>query len=391
MLSSGIKQHKQKPKVDITANLKGVVVGTLVLEPVTAIMQGVFFMLELASTRPSAQHETLHSRMHSSLDQYTDPSQKEAGQSTSPMALHNFAPSYGRGAVTSTSPITSPRSSMSKSSLRHSIQQVIRPVTSRSKLLKRSSLRDSKSVYSIPYSVETSPSDGFDMWDTSTVDQQDKETVLYSQGNGLETIPGSRPTSPAHALNGPFTTDESKNISPKADMVEASLPPSPTSERRQQRQRSITPRPSSTRSHTIRESRSSTPDESHIHPLFRSDSPAPPSATPGTVITASPQGGQTLTGEQMRVRSNGSRPSSRLAHSQSFDSSTGRDTLGSDPPPIPGFVLAEASFAGSEPRGRASSMSTARSRAVSMRSERTMGKAESLLREEREDGILVEE
>ncbi|KAF2232108.1 hypothetical protein EV356DRAFT_419805, partial [Viridothelium virens] len=135
-------------------------------------------------------------------------------------------------------------------------------------------------------------SDGFDMWDTSMVDQQDKETVLYSQATGLETIPGSRPVSPARALDGPFPRESS----PKAETVEVALPPSPTTE--QQRQRNCTPTASSIRSQTIHKSRSSTPDESHIHPLFRSDSPAPPSTTPGTIITASPQGGQTLSGEQ---------------------------------------------------------------------------------------------
>ena len=389
MLGHTIKQHNQHHNVKVATNLLSTVAGNLVFALLAAIAQGSFFALELASERPSPHHETLHSRMHSSLERYSEPSRKETRQATPPTALQNFTPSFAGGPTSSSSPIQSPRSSVAKSSLRDSLQQVIRPVTSRTKLLKRSSLRDSKSISSLSYSVETSHSDGFDTWDTSTVDQQDKETVLHSQGTGLETIPGSRSTSPARAFDGDLAEDGSKESSTRAEMLAMSLPPSPSSERRQQR--SITPRPSSIRSPTIRESRSSTPDESHIHPLFRSDSPAPPSATPGTVITASPQGGQILTGEQVRVRSSSSRPTSRLAHSQSFDSYTGREKNGPETPPIPGFVLAEGVFAGSEPRGRAASASTARSRAMSMRSERTVGRAESLWNERREDGALMEE
>lgn len=379
MLGYTLTQDKQNSQVQVQSKLRGAIIGNLVLALFAAMVQGLYLALERTSKRPSSDHETLHSRMQSNVEQFSQSSQQNTREPTPPMALQSFAPPLARPPVAS-SP-TESRSSSPRSSLRHSLHQIIRPVTSKTRLLKRTSLRDSKSVYSIPYSVETSPSDGFDMWDTSTVDQQDKETILQSQGKGLETIPGSRPVSPAHALDGPFPHDESKESSPKAETTEASLPPSPTSEQRQNR--NFTPRPPSTRSQTIRESRSSTPDESHIHPLFRSDSPSPPSATPGTVIIASPQGGHTLTGEQVRARSS-SRPTSRLAHSQSFDSSSGT-------PPIPGLVLAEGAFAGSEPRGRASTISTVRSRAVSIKSDRTVKWTESLLGESREGSVLVEE
>ncbi|KAL9097737.1 MAG: hypothetical protein Q9165_000063 [Trypethelium subeluteriae] len=386
MLGYTITRAKQDPHVQVTASLKSIVVADLVLAPLAVIAQGSFLALHRPSKRPSTDHETLHSRMQSDLGIYPEPSQREATKSTSRMALQRFAqPCTGDAAITS--PTGSPRSSLATSSLRHSLHQVIKPVTSKTRLFKRLSSRDSKSVCSIPYSIETSPSDGFDMWDTSMVTEQDKETILCSQATGLETIPGSRPVSPARALDGPFPEESS----PRAESIEAALPPSPTTE--QQRQRNYTPTASSIRSQTIRESRSSTPDESHIHPLFRSDSPAPPSTTPGTIITASPQGGQTLSGEQMRVRSNSrpSRPSSRLAHSHSFDSTMAPDRRRSEAPPIPGFVLAEGAFIGTEPRGRASSAASVRSRAVSTRSDRTARIAESLISERWEDESLAEE
>ena len=377
MLGYTITQDKRISQVQVSTRLRSVIVGDFVLALLAAAAQGSYLALERTSRRPSSDHETLHSRMQSSIKQHSESSSKTTREQTPPMALQNFAPPLAGSPTVQTQ--RSPSSS-ARSSLRHSLHQVIRPVTSKTRLLGKASLRDSKSACSIRCSEETTPSDGFDMWDTSTVDQQDKEAVLQSQVTGLETIPGSRPVSPAHALDGPFSHDRSKESSPESESIEASLPPSPTPERRQQR--TFTPRPPSTPSPASRESRSSTPDESHIHPLFRSDSPAPPSATPGTVIAASPQGGQTLTGERVRAGSNSrptSRPTSRLAHSQSFDSS-------SSAPPIPGFVLAEGAFAGSEPRGRASSASTVRSR-----SDRTVRRTEGIFGESREGSILEEE
>ncbi|OJJ48816.1 hypothetical protein ASPZODRAFT_13557 [Penicilliopsis zonata CBS 506.65] len=47
------------------------------------------------------------------------------------------------------------------------------------------------------------------------------------------------------------------------------------------------------------------PDERNIHPLFRSGSPTPPTALPGTVVTAAPTAGQTVTVKSARkMRSN---------------------------------------------------------------------------------------
>ena len=380
MLGYTINQHKHKPRVTFAIGLEGAVIGNFALASLAAVAQASFLATELASRRPSSDHETLHSRMQSSLQQPSIIPQKDTEKSLRTVALQSFAPSYARGQTT-VSTAGSPHSSVAGSSLSHSFQQVIRPVTSKTGLLKQSSVRDSKSVYSIPYSVATSPSDGFDMWDTSTVDQQDRETVLQSQVTGLETIPGSRPASP-FVSHGSSPQEGSEESHQSEEIVEASLPPSPTVEYRQQRALA-TPTPS-IRSYTIRESRSSTPDESHIHPLFRSDSPAPPSTTPGTIITASPQAGQTISSDQIRARSS-SRPKTPLAHSQSFEQRK------SSAPPIPGFVLAEGAFAGSEPRGRASTVSTARSRAYSTRSDRTVGRAESLFSVRTEGGALMEE
>jgi hypothetical protein len=375
---------------------QGLILGNIALASVAALIQVAFFVIEVVSRKPSNEHDTLHSRMQSRNDTLDGSTARGSREPTPPMALQSFATDIARGQQQSTKKTDSARSSLAASSIRMSIVHAIRPVTSKTRLLKRGSFRDSKSIYSIPYSVESAQSDAFDTWDTSSVDQRDKETVLHSRGTNLETIPGSRPQSPARALDGPFPEKESTSVSPQSrTTTEPSLPPSPTQQRHD---RVYSPSSASLPLPTMRGSRSSTPapDESHIHPLFRSDSPAPPEVTPGTTITASPQAGQTLPSPQIGTRS-ASRPTSPspLVHSQSFESVstiTGRGRRGSGAPPIPGFVLAEASFAGSEARGRASSCATAaRSRAASMISQQTRGRTESILTEKADEACLAEE
>jgi hypothetical protein len=232
------------------------------------------------------------------------------------------------------SPTFSSRSSQSLKSWRDSLHQVVRPVTSRTKLIGRSSLtRDSRSVYSDAQSTDNaSHYDGFDTWDTSSVDAAARDAVLAapSRGTALEPIPGSRPASPARALDGPFPLEDDEDfervLSPPRLMPDTSRPPSPVV------------------------------SEANIHPLFRTESPIPPPAiTPGTSIEAAPMAQMIACPARAysRMRSNSRTASpSPLVHARSFHDraiSPQRSSRSPSPssrppsrgmtPPIPDFVL----------------------------------------------------
>ncbi|PVH92298.1 hypothetical protein DM02DRAFT_282524 [Periconia macrospinosa] len=235
------------------------------------------------------------------------------------------------------SPTFSARSSQSLQSWRDSLHHVIRPATSRSKLVKP---RSSRSVYSDVQSFDSASQDGFDKWeaDPQIVLQLTAASAQLAQqmpaaptkGTVLEAIPQSRPGSPARALDGPFpASDDDEELPPPPKMMlDTSRPPSPSV------------------------------SEAHIHPLFRSESPVPPpAATPGTSIIASPLSDQAIACpprpySRMRSSSNLSRTASpsRLHHAQSFTNDrtmsphSDRSRSTSPPsrgmtPPIPDFVL----------------------------------------------------
>jgi hypothetical protein len=215
------------------------------------------------------------------------------------------------------------------------------PVTSRSTLISQNSfIRDAPSVYSNRQSVDTvSQSDGFDSWDTSSVSLPVRDAVLQtapSKGTTLAPIPGSRPNSPARALNGPFLSelpeeeDNDKLAPPPKMMPDVSRPTSPAV------------------------------SEAHIHPLFRSESPSglpPPTATPGTSILASPLSKQAIACPPRpfsRMRSNSQLSQTTVSpsglhqvRSYSRDRTTSLKSMSRSPsppsramtPPIPDFVL----------------------------------------------------
>ncbi|KAH7089578.1 hypothetical protein FB567DRAFT_305600 [Paraphoma chrysanthemicola] len=222
------------------------------------------------------------------------------------------------------SPTFSSRSSHSLKSFRESLRHVVRPTTSRTTLISRPSFtRDARSVHSQSESVDNiSHSDGFDSWDTSSVSLQARDAVMQtapSRGTTLDPIPGSRPTTPARALEGPFLTElpeEDEELTPPPKMMpDYSRPPSPAV------------------------------SEAHIHPLFRTESPVPPpEATPGTSILASPLATQAIACPPRsfnRMRSNSQlaqsvrgRATSPQASSRS-PSPISRELT----PPIPDYVL----------------------------------------------------
>ena len=199
----------------------------------------------------------------------------------------------------------------SKPSFGHSVNHVIGPMTSKTKLLLRQASfpRDSASLHSRKdTSLEAlRQDDGFGSWDTSGVEEIDENNVLPRSvrsrlDSRLATIPGSRPVSPAYPLDGPFPDP----------VDDVRLPDSPT------RSHSPITSPSSERgsfSFSAPPTRpGSSAGKSHIHPLFRSESPGPaPVPSPATVITASPYAGQIVDPEN-----NVFVPPRRLRSSSSF-------------------------------------------------------------------------
>lgn len=228
-------------------------------------------------------------------------------------------------------------STQSLQSWRSSLQQVVRPVASRTKLIGRHSFsREPKNVFSDAHCIDdSSHNDGFDSWDTSGVDPTVKDSLMPpavplnlppqpapSKGTHLETIPGSRPVSPARALDGPFP------VTTVAEADEILAAP---------RVFNDSPRTSSP-----------SVDESHIHPLFRTDSPTPPPAvSSGTVLMASPMGGHVIPRPYGRQRSD-SRTTSPSPLGEPQMKSEAR--IAPHPglsravtPPIPQSILAERS------------------------------------------------
>jgi hypothetical protein len=221
------------------------------------------------------------------------------------------------------------------SSIRTSLSQKVRPVNSKTRLLSNGSRTGKR-----PASLEsnTNGDEGFDSWDTSAVDPQNRQALDTSSPSPprfpLETIPASPTTSRSASPGFPLDLE----------------PP----QRTRRRSRSYSPLPKPPPVLTTRASAS----ELHIHPLFRADSPTPPpAATPGTSIIAAPDAARAISIRSLsRVRS-GSLPgqTSPLSRQGSYESfktkspSPTSDRLSPFPadieeerkmtPPLPDWVL----------------------------------------------------
>lgn len=224
------------------------------------------------------------------------------------------------------------------SSFSGSLSSVVRPMGSKTRLLSHTSRsgRRMGSLDSTGYRDRISVTeDGFDSWDTSSVDPRNRQMVLETSSpirtRFLETIPASPTTSRSPSPGCPLDLEP-----PKRGRRDRSYSPAPQS----QQEWIITP-----------------PDsELHIHPLFRSDSPGPPpAATPGTVVVAAPNAGQFITGKSVTRMRSGSLPNppSPLTRQGSYESfrkppSPNNDRLRPEEvggeerkmtPPIPEWVL----------------------------------------------------
>lgn len=220
-----------------------------------------------------------------------------------------------------------------------SLSSVIRPIGSRTRLLSngsKSGLRLS-SLDSNTYRERFSGTeDGFDSWDTSSVDPHNRQMVIETSSpvrpRFLETIPASPTTSRSPSPGCPLDLE-------------------PPKRGRRDQSNSPVPRPWQERYFTPSES------EAHIHPLFRSDSPGPPpAATPGTVVVAAPNAGQFITGKSVTRMRSGSLPNSPspLSRRGSYESCRKTPSPNSDhlrpedvaeeeerkmTPPIPEWIL----------------------------------------------------
>ena len=187
------------------------------------------------------------------------------------------------------------------SSVRHSLRQILHPISSRSRLIHQPSFQSDVSSYTErPSTVGRRELNDFDTWEvhpeTNFASDQTAKT------HKLEPIPGSRPVSPAKALDGPFSPEPVRDGTFLASESPLATPTSPSFPDGR------FPFPSRERSSSV------ATDQSHIHPLFRTDSPLPPPlSSPGTIVTASQWAGQVITDrERAMTRSRAaSRTSSR--------------------------------------------------------------------------------
>ncbi|MBE7182690.1 MAG: hypothetical protein INR71_16035 [Terriglobus roseus] len=226
--------------------------------------------------------------------------------------------------------------------LRLSMSQTVRPITSKSRLVGKPPTEESQLSHSVRSSIESlNKLDAFDTWDTSTVDAATRDAVLSTptprRRPTLEPIPGSRPNSSGRPLDIVHTSPSSPTpaSSPYMSSEQNSSPPYAHQQRPGTASSARTTpvrRVSSLASLSSTRANSPSVSEANIHPLFRTDSPTPaPSATPGTVIHASPMGGQYVVAppgvsfsrassrETLRGGVAGGKASPLLVRSQSFE------------------------------------------------------------------------
>ncbi len=326
------------PRLIFGTTSQNLLAVTFVLWAISSFMQCSFLVaLLLVGRRVAQQTQSLHTNeeLHRSA---------EMQQTSRPRT----APPQSRGRESSDALSFSSKGrrrsgSDTMSSIRSSITHVVRPNSSKTRLVSQNKPHRPTSLDSGTSEREI-VEDGFDSWDLSAVEPHSRHFVMSAAnsiktsspntGRFLETIPasptGSRSPSPGFPLD---------------------LEPPP----RRRRSRSHSPATTIIAKHNRDPTWSPTGSQAHIHPLFRTDSPTPPpSATPGTVVTAAPGAGQAIIDRQSvhRMRS-GSLPnsSSPLGHSRSFDDMafTGKDDdeSGRSPspperemtPPIPDWIL----------------------------------------------------
>ncbi|KIV89718.1 hypothetical protein PV10_07098 [Exophiala mesophila] len=268
----------------------------------TAILQLVFYTLLGLWTK-----NVLRSQRASRLDM-------DFGRRVSSMyevqsaSMHQQRPSFNSQDMTLASP---PRTPISRggSGVRRSSSTRVGYSSSRTKLV-RPSARSSLEGNPFPAGEAMSIDSAFDDWDTSSVHQEMRYAIHSSPPvtrAGLATIPGSRPESPANALDGPYLPESPLSSSPPhaATSDAATMVGWSSSPRQYKSSPSSSPpnfsRPTSSHKKPVAAPppKFGVPDSSMhglIHPLFRPNSPQPPAInSAGTMITASPMADHLIT------------------------------------------------------------------------------------------------
>jgi hypothetical protein len=310
----GIMRNRQAdlPKRTIHSSTQSLVTGSFIVWAVSLLSQVAFIICMVIIQRKDFQQQIQPYRTGTQTQDFPEMQESTRQGASSSQANHSYR---GTPSVeSSTPPPSSGRSrsgSDTMSSFRSSVSQVVRPVSSKTKLIQQ----NHKSPYR-PTSLESnhretsiSVEDGFDSWDTSDVDAQSRQAVESASPTPqrfLETIPASPTTSRSASPGFPLDLEP-----PKSRKRSRSYSPANSYRDMPRTVRNISPTESSR--------------EAHIHPLFRTDSPTPPpAATPGTIVTAAPGAGQVISDRHSirslhRMRS-GSLPSSPLVHTASLDS-----------------------------------------------------------------------
>ncbi|CZT49735.1 uncharacterized protein RSE6_10619 [Rhynchosporium secalis] len=333
-------------KRTISSSTNTLVIAAFIIWAYSLVSEAIFIICMVITPRKEFQQR---------IQQY-DP---EAGPQNLPQMMESTRPRassvqtssvYRKTPSIDSAPRSSGRSragSDTKSSFRSSFSHVVRPISSKTKLISQShrSPYRAPSIDSNQRETIVSIEDGFDSWDTSAVDAHSREAVASASPTlprFLETIPASPTTSRSASPGYPLDLEPPKS---------------------RQRSRSYSPANSSRDlAKTVRNASptESTNSEAHIHPLFRTDSPTPPpAATPGTMVTAAPGAGQVISDREsirsihrMRSESLPSSPSP-LVHSASLESirlaiekeemeRERWDKMGGErtlTPPIPDFVF----------------------------------------------------
>lgn len=264
----------------------GFLVGSSVVLGLAFATQLVFLVFHFVAGR--VRGPRIKVTVHKDQDRSRSPPRVKS------IAYHETSPSLVSGKARGSASFekTPPGSSAGRStaetisSFRSSLSNVVRPISSKTRLLSQRGRRPASLDLPSFHEQTRTTEEGFDSWDTSAVDPQNRQTVLESSspplGRFLETIPASP------------TTSRSPSPGTPLDFLE---PPSRT----RRRSRTLSPAPSRvSQAQRTAFTQHSTQSESHIHPLFRSDSPIPPPpiVTPGTVVVAAPNGGQILSDRQ---------------------------------------------------------------------------------------------
>jgi hypothetical protein len=303
---------------DKFSNTHGPVLAGFVIWTINMVAQTtlhIFRSLRKREQAPSIEPETI-------VERQTTPRSIKRSLSIPLKSLSPSSSPFSRSTFEASSPTLSNYRSTSahSSTIRHSIQQVIRPITSRTKLMLTHgpTPRDSGSFAATREtdSLEIScRGDGFEGWDTSAVEDGFTNPFVTRPKLGrkrLEAIPGSRPVSPAKPLDGPFPGFEDATTPDKLPLPDSPMqsPVMLVADNDSINSLPLSP--------TLR--RTSSSHEAHIHPLFRSHSPTPP-PTPSadTIITASPFAGQVVHGDHaMAPKRIQSRTNSRPSSPHSF-------------------------------------------------------------------------